>query len=535
MYVQDKFSPYLDDEPIAEFFDDVGQRGMVTGLFALIVHVLILMVLQSRLDIPHIEDEPEPIIVEIISFEPEPEPEAKPEAEPEPEPEAEPELRPAVPPPAQAPVPKPKPTPTPPPEPKPTPTPPPEPEPEPEPVFVPPAPEIIKTPEPEPELQAPPDPEPIPEPLPEPTLDLFEPELVTQTDPELAPEPLLEVYEPVLEAAPAPEPIAPLFDPDILDFDAEPEDLPEPKDLPEIDELPELAPAPVITEEPLSGIDTPEPEPAPELPPPPAPAPLFDKDIVKAPQAQLDPELTATPDIEIAALPPTILASDKAPTTQAEAEKAIPQAQAATPLDFILKDRGSPGQAGGKPPSPPARPSGSNNQGAPAFTGATPRANPGAQGWQVNGNWPADGLPGGKGIIRDIDCRGEKRDHEECPEYIRKNQGRTADGFEAFDPHTPLGTSTVGRSRVMTPNMMITSGFGDPGSPSANIIDEAGGFKGQFPGDNVGPRDQGRRLRDLMASPDPAPWTLQPGLAPEKDEQDEQDEEDELIKLKKPK
>ncbi|MCF6275134.1 MAG: hypothetical protein L3J05_05165, partial [Robiginitomaculum sp.] len=148
MYVQDKFSPYLDDEPIAEFFDDVGQRAMVTGFLALFVHVLIFMILQSRLDIPHVPEEPEPITVEIISFEPESEPEAEPEPTPEPEPE--PELRPAVPPPAQAPVPQPRPKPTlpPPPTPEPDPEPIPEPEPEPEPVFVPPAPEIIKTPDP---------------------------------------------------------------------------------------------------------------------------------------------------------------------------------------------------------------------------------------------------------------------------------------------------------------------------------------------------------------------------------------------------
>lgn len=516
MYVQDKFSPYLDPEPIAEFFDDVGQRSMVTGLLAFGVHVLIFMILQTRLDIPHVPDEPEPIIVEIISFEPqaEPEPKAEPEAEPEPE------LRPAVPPPAQAPVPKPQPKPTPPP------LPPQEPEPEPEPVFVPPAPEIIKTTEPEPELEAPPD----PEPLPEPTLELFDPELVTQTDPELAPEPLLEVYEPVAEAVKVPdpiEPIAPLFEPDILEPDADPEDLPE------IDELPELAPAPVITEEPLSGVDIPDPEPMPELPPP-APAPLFQQDIVETPQtqieAQIEPKLADTPDIEIAAKPPTILASPEAPTTQAEAEKAIPQEQAITPLDFILKDRGKPGQAGPASPSRPSSPSGGGNEATPAFAGSTPRAAPGAQGWQVNGTWPADGLPGGKGIIRDIDCRGEKRDHEDCPEYIRKNQGRSANGFEAFDPHTPLGTSTVPKSRGIPPNMSITPTFGDSGSPSGSVLQDAGGFQGQFRGDDVGPRDQGRRVRDMLNPPDPASWTTQTDLPPPP----EDEEEDELIILKKP-
>lgn len=523
MYVEDKFSPYLDDEPIAEFFDDVGQRGMVTGLFALVVHVLIFMILQARLSIPHIPDEPEPIVVEIISFEP--------EAEPEPEPEPEPELRPAVPPPAQAPVPTPKPKPQPKPTPPPPPPPEPEPEPEPEPVFVPPAPEIIKTPEPEPELEAPPK----PEPLPEPTLELFDPELVTQTDPDLAPEPLQEVYEPVKEAVKASEPIAPLFEPDILEPDAEPEDLPE------IDELPELAPTPVISEEPQSGVDTPEPELEPEIPPPPAPAPLFQQDIVEPPQAeQLEPELSDTPDIEIAAKPPTIMASPEAPTTQAEAEKAIPQEQAATPLDFILKDRGqprnpanNPGSKPGGQPRPSGRPVG-GNQGAPVFTGATPRANPGAKGWRLKGDWPADGLPGGKGLIRDIDCRSEKRNHEDCPEYIRKNQGRDANGLEAFGPHTPRGTTTTGPTRGMPQKTLaqkVSPTFGDTGLPSTTVLDDVNGFNGQYLGDNVGPRDQGRRVRDIFNPPEPAPWTTQPDLPP--DPEDDNDE-DELIILKKP-
>ena len=521
MYVQDKFSPYLDDDPVAEFFDDVGQRSMVTGLFAFLVHLAIFFILQTRLDIPHVPDEPEPIIVEIISFEPEVEP------EPEIEPEPEPIQRAAVPPPAQAPVPKPKPQPEPEPEPEPEPTPPPpepEPLPEPEPVVIPPTPEIINTPEPEPELEAPPDPEPIPEP----TLNLFDPELVSQTDPELTPEPVLDIAEPVAEVT---EPLAPLFETDILETDLEPEDLPE------IDELLELAPAPVITEEPLSGIETPDPEPEPELAPP--PAPVFQQDIIETPQTQIEPELLDTPDIEIAAVPPTILASPDAPSTQDETDNSIPQEQAITPLNFILKDRDSPGSPSTGTPdtgmTSPSNPFAGDNgtpSGAPVFTGSTPRAAPGSNGWQVNGTWPADGLPGGKGIIRDIDCRGEKRDHEDCPEYVRGNSGRGANGFEAFGPHSPLGTTTTRRSRGMAPNLAITPGIGDPGSPSTNVLQDAGGFQGQFLGDDVGVREQGRSVRDLFLPPEPAPWTSQPELLPQAEEEaDDENNSDTLIIL----
>lgn len=524
MYDQDKFSPYLDPDPIADFLEDVGGRGIITSLLALLVHVLFFFILQTRLDIPHVPDEPEPIVVEIISFEP--------EVEPEPKPKIEPEQRAAVPPPAQAPVPKPKPKPKPtPPAPKPEPEPipepelKPEPEPEPEPVVTPPTPKIITTPEPEPELETPPEPETQPETLPEPALDLFDPELMAQTEPELTPEPILDIAEPVTQAA---EPIAPLFEADILEADLEPENLPE------IDERLELAPAPVVTEEPLSGVETPKPEPAPELPPP--PAPLFQQDIIETPpaqiEAQIETEIFETPDIEIAALPPTILASPDAPITQAESDNSIPEEQASTPLDFILKERGEPGVPGGDPANP-STPLGGNTDGAPVFTGSTPRAAPGAGGWQVGGTWPTDGLPGGRGIIRDIDCRGEKRDHEDCPEYVRGNTGRGADGFEAFGPHTPLGTSTIPPSRSIPTINNTFPTFGEPGSPSGSVLQDANGFNGQFLSDDVGPRDQGRRIRDVFAAPDAAPWTIQPDLPPQPEE--DEDEVDQLIILKKPK
>ncbi len=523
MYVSDKFSPYLDPDPIADFLEDAGQRGIITSLLAFFVHVILFFVLQTRLDIPHVPDEPEPIIVEIISFEPEAEPE--PEIEPEIQPEPEPITRAAVPPPTQAPVSKPKPEPKPKHEPKPEP----EPEPKPEPVVVPPMPKIIESTNPETNTETETTAEQQPEVQTEPVLDIFDPELVSQIEPELAPEPVLDIPDTVIEPVIEPvEPIAPIFDADILDSDIEPEDLPE------INEILELAPNPVITEEPVSGVEKPELEPEPELLPP--PAPLYQQDILETPlkqiEAQSEPEILEIPDIEIAAIPPTILASPDAPTTQAEIDNSIPQEQASTPLDFILKGRDNPGSSAGNPTNPNV-PFGNNNPNAPTFQGSTPRTAPGSNGWQVGGTWPSDGLPGGAGIIRDIDCRAEKRDHEDCPEYVRGNTGRASDGFEAFGPHTPLGTSTVKRSRGMAPNLAITPSIGDPGSPSTGVLQDANGFNGQFLGDDVGPRDQGRRIRDVFSPPDAAPWTTQPELLPEPEEKEEEDT-DALIILKKP-
>ncbi len=529
MNTKDKFSPYLDPEPIAEFFDDVGQRGMVTGLLALLVHMGIFIILQMTMPIPHIPDAPEPIQIEIISFKPEPEPEIAPK----------PDLRPATAPPAQAPVaPKPVPptiTPTPdPPKPEPIPTPPtplePEPEPEavpePEPVVIPPAPEIINSPTPEPEIvpTTPPKPEPEPEPTPVEPLDLFDPALVAQNEPELAPEPITEILEPENQPILAPQPVAPLFDPNLLAPDTEPEELPG------IENEIELPPAPVLEPEPVPGITEPEPEiiPEPVAPPP----PLFEPEVLDTPPVTSEPEmeLEITPDMEIAATPPTILASPDAPVTQDEAEKAVPPSQA-TPLDFILQDRGNTGV----PDTGPARPGGGNEGNIP-IAGGTPKASPGASGWQLpSGLIPAEGMAGGKGLIRDIRCREEQRDHEDCPEYINKHRGRNVDGLENFGPHVPLGTTTVrsrGRPQTRSLDAIVNPTFGDPSLPSSTVMDDVGGFRGQYLGDKIGTPGRSRRVRDIFNPPDPAPWTALPELAAPPE--DEQEEDEELIILPNP-
>jgi len=510
---KDKFSPYLDPEPIAEFFDDVGQRGMVTGLLALLVHVGIFIVLQLKMPVPHIPDEIEPIQIKIISFAPEPEPEL----------ESEPDLRPAAAPPSQTPTPKPATpatAPTPKPEvpkaePIPTPPPPPEPEPEPEPMVLLPAQEIINSPTPEPDIvpETPPEPEPEPEPKLAEPLDLFDPALLAQSEPELAPEPISEILQAVDQPVQPPQPVAPLFDPNLLDPDSEP------NDLSELEDVIELPPAPVV--EPLA-------------PPP----PIFEPEVLAEPPAPSPPDidLETIPDIEIAAPPPTILASPDAPTTQDEVEKAVLPSQA-TPLDFILKDRGKPGG----PDKRPTRPtSGGGNEGNIPIAGGTPKTSPGAGGWQLpSGLIPAEGMPGGKGLIRDIRCREEQRDHEDCPEYINKHRGRNVGGLENFGPHVPLGTSTVrsrGRPQTRSLEDKVNPTFGDASLPSSTVLDDVGGFRGQYRGDKIGTPGRSRRVRDLFNPPDPAPWTTLPDLAPPpKDEQEDEPEDDEeLIILPNP-
>ena len=69
--MQDKFSPYLDPEPWAEYFDDFARRYTTAIIFAFCVHVILLIIIQPNFVIPDLIDEPpEAINVEIVSFEP---------------------------------------------------------------------------------------------------------------------------------------------------------------------------------------------------------------------------------------------------------------------------------------------------------------------------------------------------------------------------------------------------------------------------------------------------------------------------------
>ena len=522
MRIPDSFSPYLDPEPIADFFDDLGQRASTTLALAIIVHIGLFMTLQLQFNLPELPDEPEPIKIQIISFEP----------EPEIIPEVKPELRPVLPNPAQAPTPRAKPKPPPRPKPKPAPIPEPIPElepiPEPEPIVIPPQTEILvsETIELEPQIVA--EPLPIPEPpvqeiTPEPTeteppvVEIFEPLPEPIIEPTL--EPVIEIFEPIVE--PLPEPIIEIFEPEPI-----PEPLPEP-----IEDLP---PAPVITETPVSGLATEEliPEPIEETP-----APIAEEIIIEpivealpvpepAPLPEIEPEViepeVIEPELPVAiTTTPTILASPDAPSTDEEEQLAIPSAQA-TPLETILQN---------------ARPkSGGGNQGqipigAPPGGGTRP-SNPGTKGWTLApGSWGEEPGKGYKGLVLDIRCREAGRTHEDCPEYIRKNQGRNAAGFEAFGAHTPRGTTTTRSSRGMNMDSSIFQGgtYGGPsaamggrktggnsddntGSPSTSVLDDT--YLPQYdlsiPIPNGG--STGGRVRDVFGNPKPAPWTLQPDL-----------------------
>lgn len=527
MYRQDNFSPYLDPEPIAEYFDHSTHRIGTAITFAIVVHFGFFLMLHSQFTLPILPDDPEPIKVQIISFEPEPE--IVPEVE----------LRPSVPTPALAPIPKPKPKPKAKPKPKPIPKPtppppkpkplPPEPVPEPEPIIIPPPTEILisETPEPQAVIQPQPlptpvepivEPEPVPvpvppEPIPEPIIEITKPaddiklapiyEPPVEPTPEPIPEPVIEIFEPAPE--PIPEPVIEIFEP-----------VPEP--LAEAPVIKDLPLAPTITETPVSGAITEEPLIEPIVEPP---SPIVEE-IIPEPIREIPPtpEPIQPPKVKpevieiikpvVITTAPSILASPDAPTTKAEEQKSVPSSQAA-PLDFILK-QGRPKPRGG----------GGNQGRIPIGSppGGTRRANPGAKGWTLAPGSYGEGTGKGyKGLILDMRCREAGRTHEDCPEYLQKYQGRNAEGYEEFGAHAPRGTSVSRPSRGITPGIFSAPNIGELGSPSTTVLDDAG-FNGQYMGDRLSDGKPARRVRDLFGNSEPAPWTLQPPLeeTPEEDE-----------------
>ncbi len=564
------FSPYRDPEPWAEFYDDFARRGTTAISAALAVHFAIFIFLQPSFRMPDIQEpEPEAIPVQIVAFE---------ETEPEPEPEPAPiELRPATPAPAQAPRVKPKPQPR--PQPQPTP-PPPQPQPEPEPVV---------EPEPEPEITPPPPPPdilasqtpaptentvPEPEPIPQPIEPVLEPELqpvpepiIQESLPEPIPQPVqpqeldVEIFDtpidpdPVIESEPIEEPIIePVTEPDPV-IEPDPEPILEPE--PELEPVPDpieaiIEPEPEIEEvetfttpdpeptDPVPGIVTPEPvvEPVPEdvevsvpseieteeLSPPTAP--------VETEQTEPDPS-DAAPIITTA---PTILASPDAPTTAEEADRAVPQSQANPMFDPLQRPARGGGTGAQRPGSPGSGSAGSlggpSRGGGNNIPSGTPRQSPGAGGWTLNpnsyGNSPGEGYGG---MIEDIRCREQDRTHEDCPEYMRKHQGRNNQGFESFGSHS-IGRTTTSAPRAGTQSNQAIGGGSNPwsqaigsnsvnaGGPSESVIDDAD-FGREFLSTPLGSESQDGRLRDLFNSPtdpwkDPQVLTLPP---PEDDDQ----------------
>lgn len=517
--MSDTFSPYLDPEPWAEWWEDFARRNTLAIFIAFIIHVAFFFMIQPSFVVPDLlPDEPETIPIQIVAFE---------ELQPEPISEPEPVISPppvAAPPPTVKPKPKPRPAPPPPP--------PPEPEPEPEPVIAPPPPppDILAQPTPEPvqdTLPEPSPPVPAPQPVPEPQL-VPEPQEVysqeppgewrpytpPQPDPP-EPEPL---PEPEPDPLPEPEPIIEIFEPEPL-----PEPLPEPEAIPTpgiIEELPEL---PDIEE--LPPLPTPEPV----APTPAPPAPVIEE--------TLDPEDDEEEDGPISTAP-TILASPDAPISQQEADRAIPESQAAPIEEFLFKPSSRPGS--GQPSTGLSRPSGSSGLGRPSTgsgnPGGTRRANPGASGWRLTPPGGTDVGAGYKGLVLDIRCREAGRTHEDCPEYLRQFAGRNASGFESFSPHasqrtvggtqaTRRGVSGLGtvQTGAQGGRGAFNGGLGNnsynAGGPSTTVLDDttfSHGFQGLGAQD-----DTSTKLRDLFDEPD-RPWDEKPILLPSpKDEEDE--------------
>ena len=538
------FSPYLDPDAVLDYLDDVANRWASVVVAALLLHIALFFALSPRFTALERAEEPDAVRVEIVTFEPveapaPAEPVAEP-APPPPPPPARPRPKPTPPPPPPEPQPEPEPAPVPPP-PPPPPLPPPEPEPEPV-APPPPPPEILVQEAPEPVPDPVPQPSP-PEPLPpEPTVEIYDtpippPELLPDLPPPPEPQPVVEPVpepdplppEPV--AVPTPEPIVPeplpelppplVFEPDPV---AEPEPVLEPVFEPE-----PIVPDPVVEPEPFVPEPVvPDPEPLPEAPvviAPPEPLP----DLPPAPvaPAPVEPEPDPEPEIvvtEPVILGPTILASPDAPTTQEEADRAVPQEQAAPLSDLITgrptlpaqnpASRGAP--ARGLPTSPPTGPS------AGQIAGGTRRASPGAGGWTLS-PVPSAGA-GYDGMVLDMRCRELTRSHADCPEYVQGPQGRDAGGFEAFTQGRHGGDGVGGVQRATTSQVgrgargdgiwqagrgAIGSNSVNAGGPSTTVLDDTD-FGKEFLGQPVQGGPPPGRVRDLILDPqDDDDWELE--------------------------
>ncbi len=534
-FTSDNFSPYHDDNPVLDFFDDDAQRitSVVAAVFA--IHFALIMMLSPHFIMPDLlPDEPEIVPVQIVSFDPTPQ--AEPEAKPTPEPDPE-VIRPAIP--APAPKPKPRIQPTPPPqepkedippviaqpsvtEPTPEPTPEPIPEPEPEPIpdaepeITPPEitpPEIISQPvietepttEPEPIAETPPIDPVVTEPVPE---DIDVPnEVDTEIDPipatPLFPEALTEpsiIEEPIVEEPLTEEPL----------IDESPADEP-PTDESLIDEPLVEEPAPFTSPTPVEEAPQPGPiieDPLPELPLPETPSPITpdttvpEEDVVP-PTVEIEPDIIETspspetidpPDViedpiiepDIVTTAPSILASPDAPVTPQETERAVPQSQNNPLRDLLERPVGNIGANSGQNGATIAGPkTGGGNETIPG--GGTRRAAPGTSGWTMTPSGRRSPGAGYDGLVLDIRCREANRTHLDCPEYLKKFRGRDATGFESFKGMAGRGTdrgpqaaSASGRSATAGhvgggQNIWVVP-LGDNsfnnGGPSTTILDD---------------------------------------------------------------
>ncbi len=526
------FSPYHDDGGWIDFLEDDAQRFTTNAALVFFVHVGLALALSANFIVPDLKPppDPEPITVQIVSFDP---------VEPEPEPEPDPiVIEPVLTPPPPAPKPKPRPAPQPVPErqpPQPEPEPEPEPEIEPEVVITPPPPEILTQPEPEPEALEPVRPEPVrpepeliePEPLPE-------PEIVEPIDPE----PIVEIFEPLPEPIEDPirepeletevAPLEPDFDIEIFDPvpDPDPEIIEEP--LPLIEGVP---PTPgVIEAEPLPEIIDPEP-----LPP----------EIIIEPEPEITPEpvepTPAEPEViepDIIPTAPTVLASPDAPETREQERRAVPQEQSDPFLDLLERDRESQ-KPEITPPNLGGPATGGGNEGPVGGISAPPgggtqrtNPNPGAGGWTLAPQGPGTSKAY-EGLNLDMRCREEGRTHADCPEYVRKNRGRAADGSESFNGFAGTGTDRGDRiedSRFIPSRGSLGLPIGDnsvnSGGPSTSSLDfQDTNFDREFLGKELYQLEPERGLLDDIFAPlDPVNNSTDPVLNPVPEDGTNEDE-----------
>ena len=399
-------------------------------------------------------------------------------------------------------------------------------------------------------------PEPIQEPVVEPVI---EPPVIVEPVPQYE----IEIFEPVPEPIPEPivEPViepAPQYEIEVF----EPEPIPEPI----VEPLPDLLPDPVIEETPLEPVLEIAPVITPQPAPVETPAPVVEPEIevetftinpIIAPsqfelapdpvtpteEEAVEPEIDEAPIITTA---PTILASPDAPSTSDEADKAVPQEQAAPVNDFLFnpKTRFPTTPAPNSGTSRPSAPSGGGSSGGAISLdgggggipgGGTQRApsQRGSTGWALGPQGGSGALgEGGKGLILDIRCREAKRTHADCPEYLAKFKGRNAAGYESFGAHSNgTVTGSTRGARAGTYNNPSVGGGRDPwalapgsnsvnaGGPSSTVLEDAD-FGREFLGTNLGDGSQPRRMRDLLKEPT-KPWdggVIELPRAPEEEE-----------------
>lgn len=544
--IADTFSPYMDSAPVYDALEDY--RGPMAAGFALFLHTAIFITFSMTVFLlPPDIIEPDIIPIRIITAakeDPAPAPApvgtvlapAAPSVKPQPKP------RPAAPP-VTAPRPLPMPYLIEAPDPEPAPAPPPPP------ILAdtaPPAPEDTAVAEPklvtdevraaaiarmQERFEAQNRPQPVPEPIIE--TPLPEPEIIPEFIPEIIPEVISEIIpdiipEPLPELVIEPEPIEPIIDPIITEPVPEPEPqieifepLPEPEIIPKIIIDAPLPPDAIIPDAaPGIIIDEPIGEPFEELVAVPLPQPEPDViEFIDPAPLQTEPEpITAEPilpertaPIETAPIEtaPKVLADSQAPQTEAEKTRAVDKSQAATGAPPARPGGGrqytTPTLGGGG-----GRPLFGGGNTAPAPSGVPGRPRPGAGGsWSLSPSTQGDAPTGGLGGISiDMKCRDRFRTHEDCPEYVAKPQGRGADGYESFAPHSIAGSGRGGppaTRRVGSSGNQPGTDFSQHtnGGPSTSVLDDAG-FERTFRNNPITVGSPQSDLSGLFGNSEPA-------------------------------